>query len=249
MLGTTVCEGGCSSKTGLRPAGPSTLPTHKQIPLFRICDTLLLSLVPSGTQLPSNHPLRASVEAPSSKQLQARRVCSPQAAHSWEPLKRGLQGSVGSVQSERACPEALGTMGLQTTSRPSAGCVPKLASDTHLGTPRTHVSPVHTPRDGLTHTHTHEHTPFPSVVSGHLQESWKPACSHTPSSLLSKVRRPCRPQPERQGRVVGSSLSFRNDNFHDTEHVLGLFLSHLENAGNMNGCENVIKRLSTVLSV
>ena len=100
-----------------------------------------------------------------------------------------------------------------------------------------------------THTHKHEHTPFPSVVSGHLQESWEPACSHTPSSLLSKVRRPCRPQPERQGRVVGSSLSFRNDNFHDTELVLGLFLSHLENAGNMNDCEDVIKCLSTVLSM
>ena len=42
----------------------------------------------------------------------------------------------------------------------------------------------------------------------------------------------CRPQPGRQGRVAGNSLSFRNDNFHDMEHVLGLFLSHLENAGN-----------------
>ena len=210
----------------------------------------MLSLVPSGTQLPSNHPLRASVEAPSSKQLQARRVCSPQAAHSWEPLKRGLQGSVGSVQSERACPEASGHHGPADKKQ----AVSRLCSKAGFGhTPGHTQNPCpscsHTQRWPHTHTHKHEHTPFPSVVSGHLQESWEPACSHTPSSLLSKVRRPCRPQPERQGRVVGSSLSFRNDNFHDTELVLGLFLSHLENAGNMNDCKDVIKCLSTVLSM
>lgn len=59
----------------------------------------------------------------------------------------------------------------------------------------------------------------------------------------------CRPQPEKQGRVVGNSLSFRNDNFHDTEHALGLFWSHMENPGIMNGCEDVIKCLSIVLSM
>lgn len=80
-------------------------------------------------------------------------------------------------------PRARGTMGLWTRSRQSAGCVPKLASDTHLGTPRTHTLLVHTPRDGLplTHTHTRTHT---LSICGEWASSGEPEACLQPHTLL-----------------------------------------------------------------
>ena len=107
-IGTAVCVGGWSSKNSFWPTGLSKLPLHKQIPSFSSCDGLLLSLVPSVIQPLCHTICSGPQQRPTpSELLQAMGVCCPQATHSWESLKCGLNCSVGSDPSGHTCPGSL----------------------------------------------------------------------------------------------------------------------------------------------